>query len=161
MGMVFNTQNTTNLLSAVNLAFTGANFTYLTTPAHQPAGFANLRNLGGPNKIYDNVWHALTINECGVSARLKFWLGLLDSDTFKQTYNGTADYLSGWIGKGIYTALSTKNYGGIEFFAVPGSLKNISLSLPFGQFSDADNGGKLTLVITIYTDIVDNFQGHP
>lgn len=160
MGMIFNTPATTNLIAAINKAFTGKRFADILR--NQPAEFGNLQNLGGPNTFYDNVWRALNIDECGVSVRLKFWLGLLDSEEFKQEYNGKKDYLSGWMGKGIYQAISNpNNYAGVEFFAVPGTLKNITLALPITPFSDSENKGKLTQIITVYTDIVDNFPGHP
>ena len=158
MGMIFNTPTTLKLVQAINTAFTGRNFGDIVN--NQPASFENLQNLGPENGFYDNVWQALNIDECGVSVRLQFWWGLVD--TFKQTHNGKEDYLSGWIGKAIYEAISNHgNFSGVEFFAVPGSLKNITLALPFTRFSDVNNGGKLTQVITIYTDIVDNFPGAP
>ncbi len=158
MGMIFNTPTTLRLIEAVNTALTGSNFTSIVN--NKPPSFVNLQNLGPDNGFYENVWRALNIDECGVSIRLQFWWGLVD--TFKQTYNGTEDYLSGWIGKAIYEAISNHgNFAGVEFFAVPGSLKNIRLALPFTRFSNSNNGGKLTQVITIYTDIVDNFPGAP
>lgn len=151
MGMIFNTHQTNLLLGYANGALVANGFTAATTDA----ALKNfLSRLGTTTNLNDHVWAHLGLGNAGVPRRLRFWLvNVLQSI---QQNGHPIDY---WIGQWMVNALNNPaRYAGIEFFVVPDA--NISVSQL--DFLDLNNGGnKYTLIITIHTDVVDKYAGHP
>jgi hypothetical protein len=152
MGMVFNTTHTKNLLHIANSAFDAAHFLGRAADATL---MANLQNLGATTTIYPDVWNYLGLGHDGVPRRLEFWLNLLD---FGYQAGNSVSF---WIGQYILSALNSPNrYSAIEFFAVAGSNQQVAVKAP-QDIVDPHHAGKFIMAITIDTDLVDNFPGHP
>jgi len=165
MGMLFNSDDTNTLISLINGRFKRKAFTDFV--GQDPSGFSlsNLQNLDGANSIYSSVCAPLQLVNSNVSLRWQFWLGLLDAQT-QTDANGTAKYLSAWIGDTIYNVIHYERttpgkYSGIEFFVVPKAGTVIELDLTFPEEDDHEKANHKTKIITVFTNIVDAFQHHP
>jgi hypothetical protein len=151
MGMIFNTQQSIQLLGYANGALVANGFTAATNDATLKT---NLAGMGTTKNLNDHFWNHLGLGNAGVPKRLKFWLvNVLPS---VQQNGQNLDY---WIGHWMLNALNNPGkYAGIEFFVVPDS----NLSVTQQDFPDPNNGpNKYTLIITVHTDVVDKYHGHP
>jgi hypothetical protein len=162
MGMLFNTPDTLTLVRLSNITFHRAGFNGIKTTPPSNHFLQDLQSLGGAsvaNGIFAKLCTPLNIDDANITARWQFWLRLLD--TKQQTYQGTQDYLSGWIGKGIHTALTQNRHTAVEFFAVPAAGQQVSLDLPFTDYPDTEHQHLSTMIVKVNTDVVDNFNNHP
>lgn len=155
MGMVFNTTHTHNLTQSVNDAFTGTGFTRCSADATLKHNLSNLGTSAGQAKLYHDVWQHLNIADDGVPHRLSFWFHLVDN----APQSGST--VAHWIGQFMLNALNnTAKYTGIEFFPVAGPGGQITVD-PAQDLPDHTHPGQFIMAITINTDVVDNFPGHP
>jgi hypothetical protein len=152
MGMVFNTQQTMQLIRAANGALVLGGF---TSAAADTVLKGNLANVGSTTNLNDHVWNHLHLANAGVPNRLKFWFVKVLGSAPQGGH--MVDY---WVAQYILSALSnTAKYSGIEFFVVP---DGATISVTQNDFADINNrGGTYTSVITIHTDAVDKYPGHP
>jgi hypothetical protein len=152
MGMIFNTQKTVQLLGFANGALVANGF---IAAANNAALKTDLASVGTTKNLKDHIWtQHLGLGDAGVPKRLRFWLV-----NVLQSVQQTGHYLDYWIAQWMLNALNnTGRYAGIEFFVVP----DANLSVSYQDFLDVNNGsGKYTLIITIHTDVVDKYNGHP
>jgi hypothetical protein len=155
MGMVFNTTHTHNLTNAANSAFAGASFTTNAADATLKHNLSHLGPSAGQTKLDHDVWQHLHLTDDGVPRRLGFWLNLVDN----APQSGST--VAHWIGQFMLNALNnTAKYTGIEFFPVAGPGGQITVD-PAQDLPDHAHPGQFIMAITINTDVVDNFPGHP
>ncbi len=155
MGMVFNTTHTQNLINAVNGAFAGASFTANAADATLKHNLSSLGPSAGHTKLNHDVWQHLHLTDDGVPHRLSFWFNLVDN----APQSGST--VAHWIGQFMVNALNdTAKYTGIEIFAVAGPGLQITVA-PAQDHPDPAHPGQFIMAITINTDAVDNFPGHP
>lgn len=155
MGMVFSTTHTQRLIHTVNGGFSGANFTANAADATLKRNLSNLGPSAGQTKLYRHVWQYLQLADDNVPHRLSFWLNLVDN----APQSGST--VAHWIGQFMVNAFNdTAKYTGIEFFPVAGPGLQITVD-PAQDHPVPGQPGQCIMAITINTDSVDNFPGHP
>jgi hypothetical protein len=153
MGMIFNTDDTSEILQLVNTRFNRENFHALIWDQnHSGTNWANLfQNMGSTaTYTYANVAAPLGLDFDAAAAtrtiRSKRWqkfLNYLDS----QNSGTTTTKCAALIGAALVTSVNN-TYHAVEFFAVPSA--SMSLSTSMYQIN-----GEQSMAITIYTVPVD------
>lgn len=161
MGMLFNTDDTVEILSILNHAFNRAGMARLRTDTDAPSA-ATFSTLGGAVDTYTNVCAVLGVDFDGGtglrSKRWRKWLKKLDSiHQGAAGPGGVVPYVSSYIGKAIANAISNvgQTYSQVEFFAVPTPPNAGAPTISALAQDFKDKNGEYSLIITVTTSTVD------